>query len=61
MEKKKIKNIIERSYKRHGYRSKGIRPRLDKKETIKNKIKRKKKAVKNKTFDPENDETLRQI
>ena len=56
MEKKKIKNIIERSYKRHGYRSKGIRPRLDKKETIKNKIKRKKKAVKNKTFDPENDE-----
>jgi len=56
MEKRKIKNIAEKSYKRHGYRKKGIRPRLDKKQTIKNKIKRKKKAVKNNSFDPESDD-----
>ena len=56
MEKKKIKNIVEKSYKRHGYRSKGIRPRLDKKETIKNKIKRRKKAIKNNTFNPDEDD-----
>ena len=56
MEKRKIKNIVEKSYKRHGYRNKGIRPRLDKKETIKNKIRRKKKAVKNKTYEKDSDD-----
>ncbi len=56
MEKRKIKNIVEKSYKRHGYRNKGIRPRLDKKETIKNKIRRKKKAVKNKTYEKDSEE-----
>ena len=56
MEKRKIKNISEKSFKRSGYRNKGIRPRLDKKETIKKKIKRKKKAIKNNTYDPDKDD-----
>lgn len=56
LEKKKIKNILSKSYKRNGYRNKGIRPRLDKKETIKKKIRRKKKAIKNGTFDPDDGE-----
>jgi sporulation protein YhbH len=42
LEKKKIKDIISEGFKRKGYRKKGIRPRLSKKETLKNKIKRKK-------------------
>jgi len=42
MDKKTIKHIVSERNKRKGYRTKGIRPRLDKKETIKNKIKRKK-------------------
>ncbi len=41
LERKKIKNILENKFKRSGYRSKGIRPRLAKKKTVKNKIKRK--------------------
>ncbi len=40
LEKKKILNIITEKFKRKGYRSSGIRPRLSKKETLKNKIKR---------------------
>ena len=39
--------------KRKGKRPYGIRPRLSKKETIKQKIRRKKAAIKNGTFDPE--------
>jgi len=54
--KKKFKEISIKSFKRHGYRNQGIRPRLDKKETIKKKIRRKKKAIKNKTFNPEDEE-----
>jgi sporulation protein YhbH len=43
---KKIKESVEvESIKRKGYRSKGIRARLSKKETLKNKIRRKKKHV----------------
>tara|TARA_R110002060_G_scaffold15376_3_gene21431 strand:- start:3012 stop:4187 length:1176 start_codon:yes stop_codon:yes gene_type:complete len=42
LEKKRIKNITSESIKRHGYRKKGIRPRLDKKKTAINRIKRKK-------------------
>jgi hypothetical protein len=53
MQKKKFKKISSKSFKRHGYRNEGIRPRLDKKETIKKKIKRKKKAIKNNTYDPD--------
>jgi len=56
LEKKKFKEISIKSFKRHGYRNQGIRPRLDKKETIKKKIKRKKKAIKNKTYNPTDDE-----
>jgi sporulation protein YhbH len=42
--------------KRKGYRTKGIRARLSKKETLKNKIRRKNAAIKNGTYDPESDE-----
>ena len=41
LSKKAIKNIVHEKTKRHGYRNDGIRPRLDKKETLKRKIKRK--------------------
>lgn len=40
--KKTIKNITGEKWKRHGYRSDGIRPRLDKKQTAINRIKRRK-------------------
>ena len=56
LEKKSFTNITSEKFKRKGYRTKGIRPRLSKKETIKNKIKRKKKAIKSGTFNPEEDE-----
>lgn len=46
MEKKSIKHVVAEKNKRKGYRKKGIRPRLDKKETIKNKIKRRKATEK---------------
>ena len=42
LEKKTLKNIVGEKIKRHGYRKNGIRPRLDKKKTIINKIKRQK-------------------
>jgi len=47
LQRKKFKQISTKTFKRSGYREKGIRPRLDKKETIKKKIRRKKKALKN--------------
>jgi uncharacterized protein len=56
LEKKSFANITSEKYKRKGYRTKGIRPRLSKKETIKNKIRRKKKAIKSGTYDPESEE-----
>jgi len=56
LEKKSFPNIFEYKIKRKGYRKEGIRPRLSKKETIKNKIKRKKRAIKNKTYDPDIDD-----
>ena len=37
MEKNSIKHVVAEKNKRKGYRKKGIRPRLDNKETIKNK------------------------
>ena len=42
LDKKTFKNILENKFKRSGYRKKGIRPRLSKKKTIQNKIRRKK-------------------
>lgn len=56
LEKKQFANITSQKIKRKGYRKEGIRPRLSKKETIKNKIKRKKKAIKSGTFDPDGEE-----
>jgi len=55
LEKKKFKELIADSPKRRGYRKKGIRPRLSKRETLKNKIKRKKAAERSESKD-KNDE-----
>lgn len=53
LEKKTIKNIVGRKYKRHGYRKKGIRPRLDKKKTAIQRIKRKKASLREQDVDDE--------
>ena len=53
LEKKKFRFISQESIKRKGYRFKGIRPRLSKKETLKRKIRRQKMAEKNGTYDPD--------
>jgi len=56
LEKKRFKFITEEKMKRKGKRPYGIRPRLSKKETIIQKIRRKKAAIKAGTHDPEDDE-----
>ena len=56
LKKKSDASIMSEKIKRKGYRPKGIRPRLSKKETIKNKIRRQKKAERNGTYDPESEE-----
>lgn len=56
LEKKQFKFVSHETIKRKGYRFKGIRPRLSKKETLKRKIRRQKMAQKNGTYDPESDE-----
>lgn len=56
LEKKHNDSVFAEKIKRKGYRKKGIRVRLSKKETLKNKIKRLKKSVKNNTFDPDSGE-----
>ena len=56
LERKQFKFVSQESIKRKGYRFKGIRPRLSKKETLKRKIRRQKKAEKAGTLDPEGDE-----
>jgi sporulation protein YhbH len=55
LERKALKNIVSEKFKRHGYRSQGIRPRLDKKKTIINKIKRKKSTERAKIENPDSD------
>ena len=45
LEKKKFKKMVGEESRRKGYRDKGIRPLLSKRETLKNKIKRKKKSA----------------
>ena len=55
LEKKKMMNIVSEKFKRKGYRDKGIRPRLSKKETLKNKIRRKKSSQR---FKIENNEEV---
>jgi len=56
LEKKSDASVLAEKIKRKGYRTKGIRARLSKKETLKNKIRRQKQAIKNKTWDPESGE-----
>ena len=56
LEKKANTTVVAEKIKRKGYRSKGIRTRLSKKETLKNKIRRQKRAQKNGTFDAESGE-----
>jgi len=54
--KKQNNTVTSERIKRKGYRPKGINARLSKKETLKNKIRRKNQAIKNGTFDPESGE-----
>jgi hypothetical protein len=56
LEKKNFKFTTQEKMKRKGKRPYGIRPRLSKKETIKQKIRRKKAAIKAGAFDPNGDE-----
>ena len=56
LEKKRFKFITEEKMKRKGKRPYGIRPRLSKKETIKQKIRRKKAAIKAGTHNPDKDD-----
>jgi uncharacterized protein len=56
LEKKNFKFTTQEKMKRKGRRPYGIRPRLSKKETIKQKIRRKKSAIKAGTFNPDGDE-----
>jgi sporulation protein YhbH len=45
LEKKRFRYLSEDGLRQKGYRLEGIRPRLSKKETLKRKIRRKKKAI----------------
>jgi sporulation protein YhbH len=56
LEQKHIQKILEKKMQRHGYRSDGIRPRLDKKQSIKKKLKRKAAAKRVGTYDEDEDE-----
>ncbi|HAT67165.1 MAG TPA: sporulation protein YhbH, partial [Flavobacteriaceae bacterium] len=56
LEKKRFRFVTQESIKRQGYRFQGIRPRLSKKETIKRKIRRKKRAERAGTYDPDSDD-----
>tara|TARA_B100001094_G_scaffold141276_1_gene136902 strand:+ start:840 stop:2030 length:1191 start_codon:yes stop_codon:yes gene_type:complete len=56
LEKKNFKFTTQEKMKRKGKRPHGIRPRLSKKETIKQKIRRKKAAIKAGSFNPDDEE-----
>ena len=56
LEKKNFKFTTQEKMKRKGKRPYGIRPRLSKKETVKQKIKRKKAAIKSGSHDPEGED-----
>ena len=56
LEKKTFRFVTHETLRRKGYRFKGIRPRLSKKETIKRKIRRRKIAEKIGIHDPETGE-----
>jgi len=53
LEKKQFKKMLTEKMKRHGYRNHGIRPRLDKKESVKKMIKRRNIAKLNGDVDEE--------
>jgi sporulation protein YhbH len=56
LEKKKLKQMVADKFKRSGYRKQGINSRLSKKKTMLQRLKRKKAAVKNGTYDEESNE-----
>jgi len=56
LEKKKLKQMVADKFKRSGYRKQGINSRLSKKKTMLQRLKRKKAAVKNGTYDEESGE-----
>jgi len=56
LERKRLTNIMGEKMKRHGYRNQGIRPRLDKKETLKRKLRRKNAAKRAGTYNEEDEE-----
>jgi len=56
LERKNFRFVSQESLKRKGYRFKGPRPRLSKKETLKRKIRRQKMAEKVGTYDPDSGE-----
>jgi uncharacterized protein len=53
LERKSLKKIMSEKFRRKGYRKQGITPRLDKKKTAINRIRRKKAASKREGFDEE--------
>ena len=56
MEKKALKKVMSEKYKRKGYRTEGIKPRLDKKKSAINRIKRKKAAARRGDEESDKDE-----
>jgi uncharacterized protein len=58
LEKKAMQQIFSEKRKRKGYRPQGIRPRLSKKETAKQRIRRKKAAIRAETFNPDEDDNF---
>jgi|TARA_R110000824_G_scaffold343346_1_gene529961 sporulation protein YhbH len=56
LDKKRFRYLSEDVMRRKGYRFEGIRPRLSKKETLKRKIKRKKRAIGAGSYDPSTNE-----
>jgi len=56
LEKKQMKKIMSEKMVRHGYRDYGIRPRLDKKSTLKKKLKRKAASKRAGTFNDDEDD-----
>ena len=56
LERKKFKFVQDKKLRRSGFRKKGMRSRLSKKETIKRKIRRKKMAISSGTFDDSEEE-----
>ncbi len=58
LEKKSLRQVITERMKRHGYRNEGIRPRLDKKETVKRMLRRRNVAKSAGSYVPESDESF---